>query len=202
MADAALNFNEILDDIAKPVAKKKKGKKEKAIVTSAPDSVKVAIDNIIEAKAREKKAKSDRVANEAPVIEFFNTHRDNQALSSNFNKSFKIQGTSDDKVVNVVSANKWSFDEADIEEIAEILGEDLDDLMPPTYDIKVKPEIFDSEEMQEELMEMIGERFSEFFEVNKNRKPVEDFDKKIFKYGKQGVEDLRVFMKQSKPSVR
>lgn len=203
MADAALNFANVIEDSAKSTGKKKsKSKKDTGIITDAPAPVKNAIDKIIDAKKREKKAKSDRLANEAPVIEFFEGHRDSQALNSNFNKSYKIQGTTDDKVVNVVSANKWSFNDADIEEIAEILGEDLDSLLPPTYDIKVKPEIFENKEMQEALMEMVGDRFNEFFEVTKNRKPVEDFDKKIFKLGKDGVDDLRVFMKQSKPSVR
>ena len=203
MANQALNFDEVVASSAKPKVKAAKKSSGKEIITNASQAVKQAVSNVIKAKAAKKKAESDIKVNETPVIEFGNTLKDERAFNGDYNKSYKIQGLNED-VVTFVTANKFSHKEEDEEEIAEIMGEEnFEELMPKAYDIKVKAEVFNDPALQKELMEKMGDRFNEFFEVESSRKVIETFDEEIYKrFDADTVQDIKVYVKQSKPSIR
>lgn len=198
------DFNTLVEDSAKPKSKTKKGKVEKEIITDAPQEVKDAVSAVIKAKAAKKKAESDIKVNETPVIAFGSELKDDRALNGDYNKSYKIQGAEEEDVVTFVTANKYSHKEDDEEEISEVMGEDnFDELMPKAYEIKVKAEVFNTPEMQEFLMKQMGDRFNEFFEVESSRKVVSNFDEELYKrYDQETIDDIKVFVKQAKPSIR
>ena len=204
MSNTALNFDEVVASSAKPKVKAAKKKSDKEIITNASQAVKQAVSNVIKAKAAKKKAESDIKVNETPVIEFGNTLKDENAFNGNYNKSYKIQGLNEDDVITFVTANKFSHKEEDEEEIAEIMGEEnFEELMPKSYEIKVKAEVFNDPKLQKILMEKMGDRFNEFFEVESSRKVTENFDEEIYKrFDADTVQDIKVYVKQSKPSIR
>jgi len=71
------------------------------------------------------------------------------------------------------------------------------------YEVSLKPEVFENESLQAELMGMIGERFPEFFTTKTKLAVCEDFDRKI--YGVLTPKDMpvfRTFCRQYKPSLR
>lgn len=199
-----LSFENVVKDAATPKSKKAKSKVEKEIILDAPQEVKDSITKVIKAKADKKKAESEIKVNETPVIGFGKELQDGRALSGDFNKSYKIQGANDEDVVTFVTANKFSHKEGDEEEIAELMGEDnFDELMPKSYEIKVKEEVFADSDMQEFLMTKMGKRFNEFFEVESSRKVVSNFDEELYKrYEQEEIDDIRVYVKQAKPSIR
>jgi len=201
---STLDFNAVVAGSATPKSAKAKGKVEKEIITDAPQEVKDAVSAVIEAKARKKKAESDIKVNETPVIAFGSELKDGRALNGDYNKSYKIQGAKDEDVVTFVTANKYSHKEEDEEEIADVMGEDnFEELMPKAYEIKVKAEVFNDPDMQEFLMKQMGDRFNEFFEVESNRKVVSNFDEELYKrYDQETIDDIKVFVKQAKPSIR
>jgi hypothetical protein len=203
MANTALNFDDVVKASAKPKTKIAKKKSDKEIISNAPQAVKKAVSNVIKAKAAKKKAESDIKVNETPVIEFGNTLKNERAFNGDYNKSYKIQGLNDD-VVTFVTANKFSHKEDDEEEIAEIMGEEnFEELMPKAYTIKVKSEVFNDPDLQKELMEKMGDRFNDFFEVESSRKVTENFDEELYKrFDEDIVQDIKVYVKQSKPSIR
>lgn len=204
MAQAKLNFEQVVESSATPKSKKAKSKVEKEIILDAPQEVKDAITKVIKAKADKKKAESEIKVNETPVIGFGKDLQDGRALSGDFNKSYKIQGANDEDVVTFVTANKFSHKEDDEEEIAELMGEEnFDELIPKSYKITVKEEVFADSDMQEFLMTKMGKRFNEFFEVESSRKVVPTFDEELYKrYEQEEIDDIRVYVKQAKPSIR
>lgn len=201
---SALSFGDVVSSSAQPKAKTAKAKVEREIIVDAPKDVKEAISNVIKAKVAKKKAESDIKVNETPVIGFGNELKDERALNGDYKKSYKIQGTEEKDVVTFVTANKFSHKEEDEEELSEIMGEkNFDDLMPKAYEIKVKAEVFNDPDMQEFLMKQMGDRFQEFFEVESSRKVTPNFDEELYKrYEQEEIDDIKVFVKQSKPSIR
>jgi hypothetical protein len=199
---AAPNFMETITGNAKVESKSKAKKVDDSILTDiVPNEVKADIKKLVDAKKAMKKAKSEATVAEKSIIEFGVAHKDREAFAGNFKKSYKIAGD-DDTTVTLVTANKWSFNDDDLDEINEILGDEADDLIEKDYTVKIKSDVFTDEERQQELMALLGDRWNDFFETTVSHKPVSDFDEKIYKLGKDKVDDLRVYMKQSKPSVR
>jgi hypothetical protein len=189
----------------KPTTKAKAA--DASILTNAPKAVKADITKIIKAKKVAKTAKADITAAEKSIIEFGKNHKDKLAFAGNFKKSYKIQGESVDDVVNMVTANKFSFNTDDIADIKEIIGEKADTMLPATYGVSIKSEIFEDtvegKAKQKELMELLGDRWNDFFSTTVSYTPCEDFDKLIYnELDEAKMKDLAVYMKQSKPSVR
>jgi hypothetical protein len=204
MAKANLNFEDIVKSSAKPKSKTSKAKSEKEIIVDAPKEVKEGITAVIKAKSEKKKAESNIKISETPVIEFGNNLKDERAFNGDYNKSYKIQGVDEKDVVTFVTANKFSHNEDDEEDLSELMGEEnFEELMPKDYTIKVKAEIFNDPILQKELMKKMGSRFNDFFEVESNRKVIATFDEEIYKrFDADKVADIKVLVKQSKPSIR
>ncbi len=194
-----------MDTIAKSAKTKTTSKAKKvdnSILTNAPDNVKADIDAIIKAKKAMKKAKSEVTVAEKSIIDFGQNHKDKMARAGSFKKSYKIQGNGDD-TVTFVTANKFSFNTDDVEDIKEILGDAADEMMHSRYDVKVKADVFTDEEKQAELMELLGDRFADFFETTVSYKVSDDFDSRIYReLNESKMDDLKVYVKQAKASVR
>lgn len=204
MAKAKLKFEDVVKSNATAPVKKKAGKVQREIITDAPQAVKEGITKVLAGKRKKKAGESEIKVGETPVIEYGLNLKDDRALDGDYNKSYKIQGEEEDEVITFVTANKYSHKEDDEEEIAELMGEDnFDDLMPENFTITVKEEVFADPDMQKFLMSKMGDRFAEFFEVTKTRKVVPNFDEELYKrFDKDQIEDIKVFVKQAKPSLK
>jgi hypothetical protein len=185
------------------VEKKTPAKKQDAsIIKDAPENVKADITKLIAAKKKAKEAKSEIANAEKSILVYGREHHDTEAFAGRFKKSHKIAGEGDD-TVTFVTANKWSFSPDDIEEVNEVLGDAADDLIEKDYVVKINSEVFTDEAKQKELMELLGDRWNDFFETTVTYKVSSDFDEKVYTELKpDGLKDLKVFMKQSKPSIR
>lgn len=203
MAKAKLNFEDIVKSSATAPSKKKAGKVVREIITDAPDAVKEGISKVLAGKAKKKAGESEIKVGETPVIEYGLNLKDDRALNGDYNKSYKIQGENEEDVITFVTANKYSHSEEDQEEVAELMGDNFDDLMPENFTITVKEEVFADPDMQKFLMSKMGERFADFFEVTKTRKVVPNFDEELYKrFDKEKIDDIKVFVKQAKPSLK
>jgi DNA-binding ferritin-like protein (Dps family) len=202
---AAPSFMDTIANNAKVAPTTKAKRVDDSILQNAPEIVKADISKIIAAKKAMKKAKSEITVAEKSIIGFGTTHKDAEAENGRFKKSYKIAGNDND-MVTFVTANKWSFNTDDITEIKEVLGKNADDLMPSSYNVSIKQEIFDDTEegkaKQKELMELLGDRWNDFFDTTVSYKPVDDFDSRIYELNADKRSDLKVYMKQSKASVR
>ena len=199
---AAPSFMDTIAGNAKVAPTTKAKKVDDSILTDAPKAVKADITKILAAKKTMKKAKSEVTVAEKSIIEYGQTVKDTEAFAGRFKKSYKIAGNNND-TVTFVTANKWSFNTDDIAEIKEVLGKKADEMMPSSYNVSIKSEVFTDKAKQEELMKLLGNRWNDFFDTTVSYKPVDDFDSLIYtELDKAKLDDLNVYMKQSKASVR
>lgn len=187
---------------AKVTEKGKAKKTDDTIITDAPENVKADITNLIAAKKKAKEAKSDITKAEKSILEFGRGRHDDEGFAGRFKKSRKIEGT-EGNTVNFITANKWSFSPDDVEDINGLLGKAADDLIEKDYVVKINQEVFTDDAKQKELMKLLGDRWNDFFETTVTYKVSENFDEAVYTELKpDGLADLKVFMKQSKPSIR
>jgi hypothetical protein len=177
-----------------------KAKKSSAEIIPAPAAIQAEIDALIAAKKAKKIADSDIKKAEPTIIDFGIKLKDEKAYSGKFQKSYKIGN--DENHVNMVTANKWSFKEDDVDEIKDLLGDKADDMLIEEKEVRLKAEVFSNDELKKKFVEMVGRDFPEFFETVVSHHVSEDFDEKVYELGQDTYEDLKLLMKQSKPSLR
>ena len=192
-------FDEMLNSNVKPKETKKASKKSAEIIP-VPANVQAEIDKLLEAKKAKKKAESDIKKAEPTIIDHGIQLKDGNAYKGSFQKSYKLGN--DDNHVNMVTANKWSFNEDDVDQIKEIIGENANDMIIKNTEVRLKPNVFSDPELKQRFVQMVGMEFPEFFETHVSHHVSDDFDEKIYDLGEETVEDLRLLMKQSKPSLR
>ena len=192
-------FDDMLNSNVKKKETKKASKKSAEIVP-VPADVQAEIDKLLEAKKAKKKAESDIKKAEPTIIDHGITLKDGNAYKGSFQKSYKLGN--DDNHVNMVTANKWSFKEEDVDSIKEIIGDDADEMIIKETEVRLKPEVFKDPELKQKFVQMVGMEFPDFFETHVSHHVSADFDEKIYNLGEEKVEDLRLLMKQSKPSLR
>lgn len=196
------SFDNLINSNAKKKEPAKKASKSAEII-SVPDDVQDEIDALIEAKKAKKIAESNIKKAEPKIIDFGIKLKDSNAYKGVFNKSYKLGN--DDNHVNMVTANKWSFKEDDVDLIKEIIkdgGENPDALLVEHKEVKLSAEVFSNPDLQKKFVEMVGEAFPEFFETVISHSVSDDFDEKVYDLEKEAFDDLKVYMKQSKPSLR
>ena len=184
--------------VDKPTAAKKSSM---PLLSDAPKEVRVAVDAVNEAKVELKAAKAKLAKNETTVIDFVKPVQDRNAFAGNHSKSYEVEGNKSS--VKFVSANKFSVSSADEENLVELLGEErFNERFEKKESLSVKSEIFTNDKLQAELMELVGDKFSLFFEYTAALKVKEDFDRKQYALNESELADLRVFAKQAKPALK
>ena len=206
MAQAQENFVSAeefgFDDLINTNVKKKETKKvskKSAEIIPVPADVQDEIDKLLEAKKAKKKAESDIKKAEPTILDHGIQLKDQNAYKGSFQKSYKLGN--DDSHVNMVTANKWSFKEEDVDSIKEIIGDDADEMIIKETEVRLKPEVFKDPELKQKFVQMVGMDFPEFFETHVYHYVSDDFDEKVYD-ADIDLEDLRLLMKQSKPSLR
>jgi len=195
-----MNFDDMINTNTKKKETSKKTSKKSAEIIAVPEDIQKEIDSLIKAKKDKKVAESNIKKAEPKIIEHGIKLKDDNAYIGKFQKSYKLGN--DDSHVNMVTANKWSFNEEDVDDIKNIIGDDAEELIVEETEVRLKADVFKDEELKKRFVKMVGKAFPEFFETVKSHHVSADFDEQIYKLGKDKVEDLQVYMKQSKPSLR
>jgi len=194
-----LSFADVLKKTT--VEKKTTAKKSGTPELTVPDHVKAAIDRYNVAKEKMNQGKAEMTNEEPVIIDHVKAEQDKEAYAGNFKKSYKIEGNK--SKITFVTANKFSINPADVEEIKDILGDSYDNLIEEKPNVTLKETVLQSAELQEKLISLVGEHFAEFFETTVTVKVKEDFDKNIYNHvDKDTLDALRIFVKQNKPSLR
>ena len=186
------------------VAKQPAKSKSKMPVLDPPEDVREAVDEYIDAKTRETMAKADKQMAETVVLQFTSNVQDKDGFKGKFQNSYALPGNKTGNQVKYVSSNRYSINAADRDLLEEALGELYADMVEENYTVKVKAEVFTDEELQAELMELIGDRFEDFFENTLTLKVQEGFNRRIYQVPMEenGLDNLRVFCKPYKPALK
>ena len=102
-----------------------------------------------------------------------------------------------------VSSNRFSINADDEGELREILGNEFDSLMDRKFEVTLKAEVFQDEELKQDLMGLVGQRFGEFFDTKISLKVQEEFDRRVYAtVVEKELPTLRTFARPYKPSLR
>ena len=180
-----------------------KDKKTSVPMLDTPPEVQEVVDQYIDAKEREKIAKSEKEQCETVIIDFVRPFQDQDGYKGAFRNSYGVAGTKPGMKVTFVSSNRWTVSAEDHERLAGIVEEHFEDLFEQTFEVKLKAEVFENPDLQAALMDLVGDKFGEFFDTVQGLKVRPEFDQKIYAMvQKESLEDLRAFCKQYKPSLR
>jgi len=171
------NFKDAIKKQAK--VKKPSSKKESMVsIDTVPDNIQNSITGYNKAVKNKKTAEAEMKILGSEIIDFARQHQDEEAFNGNYRKSYKLEGESDS--VKFVTSDKFSIDPEDEAEIKKILKKNFSSYIEEKFKVNIKPEIFENEDLQKEFMELIGDRFNEFFETELSLATVKDFDQSIY----------------------
>jgi hypothetical protein len=195
-----LTFGEALQQ-AKSTETKAKGKKPSMPILEATPEVKQAVDDYQEAKTTCKMAEAAMSHAGEILMDFVRQAQDQDGFAGRFHGSYAVMGVKHQ--AKVVFANKYSINSEDEGELAAILGENFDNLIEKKFSVKLKEQVFTDEALQAELMELVGERFADFFETTVSLGVCDNFNQLIYQVvAPEQMESLRTFARQYKPSIR
>jgi hypothetical protein len=193
------SFGDMLGATKKTETAPKKGKMP---TLEAPPEVKAAVDEYQEAKTAMKQAEAIMEVTGAVITDYVREKQDADGFARKFSGSYAVMGNR--ATAKVVYANKYTLSANDEGQIVEVLGpENFTAMIKKWHTVTLKPEVFENEELSGALMELIGERFADFFETKTSLGVCEDFNKLVYQVLKPAdLENLRVFARQYKPSIR
>ena len=199
----APGFMDMVQSTAKPKTTAK-AKKSSVPMLEATAEVKEAVDLYIEAKEREKIATAEKEASGVIITDFVRPIQDGDGFKGAFRNSYGVPGTKPGYKVTHVTQNKYSINAEDAPKIQEILGEEnFGEMMDQTFSVVLKPGVFLDKELQADLMDMVGDRFTDFFDTVTSLKVKEGFIQRIYTaVPEDKLDDLRTFCKPYKPTLR
>jgi hypothetical protein len=182
-------------------AQEPKPKKDKMPVLEGPPEIMEAADNYMEAKTNLKMAQATLDQAGDQLIEFVRQVQDQEGFAGRFRNSWAVLGHKHQ--AKVIFQNKFSLNPDDADQLAEILGDQFGNLIRETFSVKLKEQVFQDEELQNELMELLGDRWEDFFETTTKLEVCENFSQLIYQVLEPGqLAGLRTFARQYKPSIR
>lgn len=196
----ATAFAKALDATSTTEKKSKARKKGMPILDNAPPEVKLSVDDYMKHKKLMNEHKAEMDLHGDIIIDYAEDKRDKDGFTGNYSKSYKINGNTDE--VKFVTSNRYSLNADDEELLREMLAGKFAEFIEENFNVELKPEVLESEELQNELMSLIGDKFSKFFTTTKTLRVVDDFDRKIYLLDENDVKNLRTIVKQYKPSLR
>lgn len=162
---------------------------------------KEAVDAYDNAKTIFKQAKAVMDTNADILIPIVVERQDEDGFAGNFHNSYKLFGV--ESVVSVVASDRYSVNGDDEPEVQQLLQDAFPKLLTKTYEVRLRPEVLQNKQLQDKLMAALGSEFNVFFEVATKLTTVEGFKKSVYQFvNKEKLQQLRVFIKQARPSVK
>jgi len=135
------------------------------------------------------------------LMDFVRTHQDADGFAGRFQGSYALKGNRHQ--AKVIYANKFSINAEDEAELTAILGGNFDNLIEKKFSVKLRGEVFTDDDLQAELMALVGERFADFFETTTSLSVTEGFSREIYRaVPPEQMDALRTYARQYKPSIR
>ncbi|MDI6854037.1 MAG: hypothetical protein QME75_10610 [Deltaproteobacteria bacterium] len=192
------SFGEVLAQTAKAP---KAARKTAMPTLQAPPEVAAAVDEYQDAKTNMKMAEAAMNSAGDIITEFVRTQQDKDGYAGKYQGSYAVLGNRHQ--AKVIFANKYTISPEDEGRLAEILGERFDEMVEKKFSVKLRAEVFESEELQAELMALVGERFGDFFETAVSLAARECFSQAVYRaVAPEDLQLLRTFARQFKPSIR
>jgi hypothetical protein len=180
--------------------KKPGAKKSTMPVLKTTGDLAQKVNEYVTAKVEYKKAEAIMKVAEAPIIEFVRAKQDAEGFAGRYTGSYEVEG--DGESVKVIFQDKYTVTGEDEAEIKGILGGEFEHLMEEKFTVSIKPEVLDSEDPKiKALIKQLIDGGMVDIAVKLTPKP--DFKKNIYRaVDANGLNNLRTFVKQYKPSMK
>jgi len=185
----------------KQVEAKPKAKKQEIPFLKIPQRIKDAVDAFQAAKKNKIQAEASMKEKEAVIIDFVREKQDLDGFANKYHNSYALKG--EEHEIKVIYANKWSVNPESKGELKKLLKRNYGTLIKESYSLNLKKEVFENEELQKDLLSLMGNRLKDFFESELILNVVENFSQEIYQVvDKNGLKLLRSLCQQSKPSLK
>jgi hypothetical protein len=180
----------------------KKAKKDLKPVIELNDDLSKDLIIFTKKKAEMKAAEGEMRLAEAPIIDACLDRMDDDGLAGNFHSSYTVKakdGTSASFIT--VDKHNISQDPENIGNLKEKLGGKFEEEIVKKVSVSLKSEVFDSPELQKELTEIMGDKFSKFFQTTMTFALKSGFDERVYKIAKTKAEikEIRSIAGKNKP---
>lgn len=193
------SFGDMLAQTATKAAPK--AKKSSMPTLKATPEVAEAVDQYQESKVNYKQAEAAMGAAAEIITDFVRGHQDEEGFAGRYQGSYAVLGIKHQ--AKVIYANKFSINPDDEAELAGLLGEHFEGMIEKKPSVKLRAEVLEDADLQEQLMELIGERFGDFFETTFSLNVVDGFSREIYRVVvPEQMDALRTYARQYKPSIR
>jgi hypothetical protein len=185
----------------KQVAAKPKAKKQEIPFLKIPQRIKDAVDTFQSAKKNKIQAEATMKEKEAVIIDFVREKQDLDGFADKYHNSYALKG--EEHEIKVIYTNKWSINPESKDELKRLLKRNYNGLIKESYSLSLRKEVFEDEQLQKDLLSLIGDRFKDFFESKLVLNVVENFSQEIYQMvDKDGLKLLRSLCQQNKPSLK
>lgn len=184
------------------VAKASVKKTSVPVLSDVPAEITQAAKDFLEKNKKKKELEAELAALNSQIAEYTQGIQDTRAFAGEFNNSYKIPAGDSD--VMVTTKNVFSINAEDESKIKKLFGKKFDSLIKEKLEVVLKDEVFQNENLQNELMELLGDDFSKFFNTFTTLKVQEDYDENVYLFAKtpEILADIRVLVKPSKSAIK
>lgn len=177
-------------------------KKEIPVIENIPKEIIKASKEFITKMKLKKQLEYEIATLSNKITEFAQNVQDERAFNGDFNKSYKMIINDDEIMFTTKNVFKINYEDED--KIKEIFGKNFSNFIEEKMEVVLKEEVFENEELQNELMSLLGDKFSKFFNTYASLKVCENYDEKIYAFAKtpEKLSDIRKLIQPSKPILK
>ncbi len=198
-----LTFDQMINTAPVALTNNKKTKKPTIVLNDVNSRY---LEKYLNAKQAMKAAEGEMRVLEAPLLEYCTNYMNLQAQQGIFSSSYVVVSDDGKTSATFVSQDKFSLpqDEDSISSIKSILGEYENEIEEQPV-VTLKPEVFQNEELKQELVTILGDKFGKFFQVTKRYTMKQGFAERIYKVASSNnldVNELRQHCGQAKSYLK
>ena len=172
------------------------------VLENVPANITQASSDFIAKMKQKKQLEADLAALNSEIAEYTQGVQDDRAFKGDFNNSYKIPVG--EEFLMVTTKNVFKINPEDEDKIRKMFGDKFPEFIKEKLEVVLKEEVFQNEALQNELMELLGDSFSKFFNTFTSLKVQDDYDEKVYSFAKTAkkLADIRVLVEPSKAALK
>jgi hypothetical protein len=170
-----------------------KKKKDQLNVIELNKELSKELDKYVEAKTMMKTSEGEMRLAEQPILEACLERMDKDAFENNFNSSYELK-TVNGKCIKFVTTDRFNLsqDEENVQVLKDLLGENFEKEVVKKPTVTLKADVFTDEKLKKELVSIMGDKFSKFFETTIKFSLKSGFDERMYNIAKNKNEIIQI----------
>jgi hypothetical protein len=195
------SFKQVLKDQG-TIKTPKKSKSNVLLIDNPPANVRKAIDDYCKAVKEKKAAEAEMKVQGDMITTFASKKQDEKAFDGDFHKSFDLQG--EKETIKYVTSDRFIINSEDEKPLKEVFGKKFNEMIREKFEVTMKEEVIENEDLQKEFMALMGDNFSRFFDVKTSLVTTKDFDEKIYSVveNQEKLDEVRTYVRPWKASLK